>query len=210
MQSLPGRFNLLEIHGAAVIVDYGHNVSSLLAMIDAMGQFPHRRRTVVYTSAGDRRDFDIIRQGELLAGAFDRVILYEDQYVRGRNQGEIMALLREGITASGRAIEVDEINGVFPAIEMALENSGDGDLILLQCDTVDETLEFVKEYIERKCDGREIDLDEALHCDDLHLSNATLASAQLMHQNGSLSTGAATAAAAVAVGVAELAAMPVD
>jgi cyanophycin synthetase len=208
MQTLPGRFNLLEIKGATVIVDYGHNVSSLVAMIEAMAQFPHQRWTVVYTAAGDRRNCDMIRQGELLAGAFDKVILYEDQYVRGRNQGEIMSLLRQGIAACGRDVEVDEVNGVFPAIEMALDNAGDGDLILLQCDTVDETVDFVKKYMDRKRVGREIDLDEVLR-DELELVAATpLASEPCLHQNGSVSAGAASAA--VAVGVAELAAMPVD
>jgi cyanophycin synthetase len=209
MQTLPGRFNLLEIHGATVIVDYGHNVSSLVAMIEAMEQFPQRRRTVVYTAAGDRRNCDMIRQGELLAGAFDKVILYEDQYVRGRNQGEIMSLLRQGLSASGRAVEVDEVKGVFPAIEMALDNASEGDLILLQCDTVDETVDFVKQYIDRKHTGREIDIDEALRDDELELVNAMpLAGNQCLHENGTMSAGAVSAAAAV--GVAELAAMPVD
>jgi cyanophycin synthetase len=211
MQTLPGRFNLLEIHGATVIMDYGHNVSSLVAMIEAIKQLPQRRRTVVYTAAGDRRDCDMIRQGELLAGAFDKVILYEDQYVRGRHQGEIMSLLRQGISATGRSVEVDEIKGVFPAIEMVLDRAGEGDLILLQCDTIDETVDFVKQYMDRKRVGREIDLDEVLSDDEMELVHSTaLASDQCLHSNGSVSAGAASAATAVAAGVAELAAMPVD
>ena len=45
----------------------------------------------------------MIRQGELLGAAFDRIILYEDHYVRGRREGEIMGLLRTGLVgiASG-------------------------------------------------------------------------------------------------------------
>jgi cyanophycin synthetase len=211
MQTLPGRFNLLEIKGATVIMDYGHNVPSLVAMIEAIQQLPQRRRTVVYTAAGDRRNCDMIRQGELLAGAFDKVILYEDQYVRGRNQGEIMALLRQGISASGRAVEVDEIKGAFPAIELVLDNAAEGDLILLQCDTVDETVDFVKQYMDRHRVGREIDLDEVLCDNEMELVHSTaLAGDHRLHASGSISTGAATAAAAVAVGVAELATMPVD
>ena len=35
METVPGRFNLLEIDGATVILDYGHNVSSLAALIEA-------------------------------------------------------------------------------------------------------------------------------------------------------------------------------
>ncbi len=103
------------------------------------------------------------------------------------------------------------MKGVFPAIEIALDNAGEGDLILLQADTVDETVEFVKKYMDRKRVGREIDLDEVLRDDELELVSSTpLASDPCLHQNGSISAGAASAAAAVAVGVAELAAMPVD
>ena len=96
IDKVPGRFNVLEIEGTTVVVDYGHNVHSLMAVIEAIDNFPHSRRTCLYTTAGDRRDVDIIRQGELLGAAFDRVVLYEDHYRRGRANGEIMGLLRKG------------------------------------------------------------------------------------------------------------------
>jgi cyanophycin synthetase len=166
MQSLPGRFNLLEIHGATVVVDYGHNVSSLTAMIEAIDQFPHQRRIAVYTAAGDRRDCDMVRQGELLAGAFDKIYLYEDQYVRGRKEGEIIRLLRQGATASDPRCEIKEVKGVFPAIEMALDSARPGDLVLVQCDTVDESVAFVRDYMTRHAAGREIQLHEALESGD--------------------------------------------
>lgn len=164
MRTSPGRFNLLEIQGATVIVDYGHNVSSLKCMIDAIEQFPHERRIVVYTAAGDRRDCDMIRQGELLAQAFDHVFVYEDQYVRGRKEGEIMGLLRQGLSKPGRVREITEVKGVFPAIERALGMAGEGDLVLIQADTVDESVAFVKQYMATKAAGREIRLQEALAC----------------------------------------------
>src|SRR5262249_42886174 len=116
----PGRFNLLEVNGAAVVVDYGHNVSSLVAMLDALKNFPHRHRLAVYTAAGDRRDVDMIRQGELLGQAFDRVILYEDHYVRGREPGEIMRRFREGVSRGRRTRYVEEIFGAVKAIDAAL------------------------------------------------------------------------------------------
>ena len=108
---VPGRFNLLEVGGATVIVDYGHNVSALAALIDAIEQFPHERRTVVYSAAGDRRDCDMIRQGELLGDAFDRVILYEDHYLRGRAEGEIMDLFRQGLAAGERVADIAAVQG---------------------------------------------------------------------------------------------------
>ena len=84
-----------------MILDYGHNPSALAAILEAIEPFPHERRTVVYSAAGDRRDEDIVRQGELLGDAFDRVVLYEDQYVRGRSPAR-SCLFRQGL-ASGTA-----------------------------------------------------------------------------------------------------------
>ncbi len=121
MDKVPGRFNLLEIGGATVIVDYGHNPSALQAIVDAIQQFPHRHRTAVYTAAGDRRDVDMLRQGEMLGAAFDRVILYEDHYVRGREKGEIMGLLRQGMTEGPRVSEIEEIHGAVKAVEAAAQ-----------------------------------------------------------------------------------------
>ena len=41
----------------------------------------------------------MIELGEMLGDHFDRVILYEDHYVRGRAEGEIMRLMRQGVAA---------------------------------------------------------------------------------------------------------------
>jgi cyanophycin synthetase len=159
---VPGRFNLLEINGAAVVVDYGHNVSSLSAILQALSSFPHERRIAVYTAAGDRRDADMVRQGELLGEAFDRVILYEDHYVRGRQPGEIMRRFREGLTAASRATHIEEIFGAVKAIEAALATLQPGDLVLLQADTIDETVEYVRGYLAAHTTARQVSFNEAL------------------------------------------------
>jgi cyanophycin synthetase len=162
MKSMPGRFNLLDIHEATVIVDYGHNVSSLKSLIETIEQLPHQRRLAVYTAAGDRRDCDMIQQGELLGRTFDELYLYEDQYMRGRKEGEIIQLLRKGVAVAGRPCAVKEFKGVFPAIEKALDSLSPGSLLLLQCDTVDESVAFVQQYIQKRGTGREIALADAL------------------------------------------------
>jgi cyanophycin synthetase len=113
-----------------------------------MEPFPHQRRTCVYTTAGDRRDTDMIRQGEILGNAFDRVILYEDHYLRGRAAGEIIRLIRQGVESGKRTRQIDEIHGADAAVELALGSARPGDLMLIQADTVDETLQFIRRYIE--------------------------------------------------------------
>lgn len=172
MRTVPGRFNLMEIGGATVVLDYGHNPSALLAMTDAIGPLPHERRLAVYSAAGDRRDEDLVRQGQILAGAFDSVYLYEDHYLRGRADGEIMGLFRRGLSGGGRVRSVREFRGSLKAVEAALKALRAGDLLLLQADKVDETLDFVKAYLASGVPGREIDLNEAM---DVPSNGAVLA-----------------------------------
>ena len=95
----PGRFNLLDLEGAAIVVDYGHNVPSLEQICLSMKKLPHDRRIAVYSAAGDRRDEDLLAQGRLLGQTFERVVIYEDAYIRGRQPGEITRLLSAGIRA---------------------------------------------------------------------------------------------------------------
>ncbi len=148
MEKVPGRFNLLEIHGATVIVDYGHNAHALAALVEAVGQFPNAHRTCVYSTAGDRRDCDLRRQGELLGEAFDRVILFEDHYTRGRADGEIIRLLREGMAAGRRVKQIEEVRGAVTAVETALRSAQPGQLMLIQADTIDETVQCIRRYVE--------------------------------------------------------------
>lgn len=147
MEMAPGRFNLLDINGATVIIDYGHNASSLQSLVEVMAQFPHQHCTAVYSMAGDRRDCDLVRIGELLGAAFDRVILYEDHSVRGRPDGEIMRLMREGVAKGSRTTEIQEIRGAVAAVEAGLACAQPGEFVLIQADTIDETVQFLRRYL---------------------------------------------------------------
>lgn len=146
-QKTPARFNLFSYAGATVIVDYGHNADALIALIDAIGRFPHDRRLVVYTAAGDRRDADIIRQAEIIGNGFDRVIIYEDKCTRGRPDGEVITLMRQGLTAATRVSDIFETRGEFRAIEAGLSMLRSGDLILVQADQVEPALVFISDFI---------------------------------------------------------------
>ncbi len=171
LEKVPGRFNLLEIDGATVIVDYGHNASALSALIEAIEQFPHERRTVVYSAAGDRRDSDMVRQGELLGDAFDRVLLYEDHYLRGRAEGEIMTLFRQGLSDGERVADIQEFRGNIRAIESALRHVRSGELLVVQADKIDETMDFLHKFLAASGNGHEIDLLEAI---DVSTSDAAV------------------------------------
>jgi len=139
----PGRFNVFNYRGATVIADYGHNPDAILALVAAVESMPARRRSVVISGAGDRRDEDIRQQTEILGAAFDEVLLYQDQCQRGRADGEVVALLRQGLAGAPRTRHIDEINGEFVAIDTALARLSEGDLCLILIDQVDEALAHI-------------------------------------------------------------------
>ena len=148
-QTAPGRFNLFSHRGATVIADYGHNPDAILALVNAIGNMPAKRRIVVISGAGDRRDDDIRRQTEILGDAFDEVILYQDQCQRGRVDGEVLALLRQGLNHAKRTSSIQEIIGEFSAIDTALNKLEDGDLCLILIDQVDEALSHISGKVEK-------------------------------------------------------------
>ncbi|WP_420472577.1 cyanophycin synthetase [Noviherbaspirillum sp. ST9] len=144
-QSAPGRFNLFSYKGATLIADYGHNPDAIQALVNAIESMPAKRRSVVISGAGDRRDIDIRRQTEILGDAFDSVVLYEDACQRGREEGEVVALLRDGLKDAKRARAIKEIKGEFVAIDAALAELADGDLCLVLIDQVEEALAYIAE-----------------------------------------------------------------
>lgn len=143
----PGRFNLFNYRGATVIADYGHNPDAINALVRAVESMPAKRRSVVISGAGDRRDEDIREQTRILGNAFDDVVLYQDACQRGRADGEVIALLREGLQGAKRSSHVEEINGEFIAIDSALARLQPGDLCLILVDQVQEALAHIAKRV---------------------------------------------------------------
>ncbi len=143
----PARFNTIHFHGATIVIDYGHNTSALVALLEAFDKLPHERRLIVYTAAGDRRDIDIIRQAEVIGDGFDLMVLYEDQCTRGREDGEVIRLMREGLAKGRRMKDVIETRGEMLAIEMTLKQMQPGDLVLIQADQVEPAIQFVEAHL---------------------------------------------------------------
>jgi cyanophycin synthetase len=118
------------------------------ALVQAVEALPARRRLVVISGAGDRRDQDIREQTQILGAAFDEVILYQDACQRGRADGEVIALLREGLAGATRVREVLEIQGEFRAIDAALERLQPGDLCLVLVDQVEAALAHLQANVQ--------------------------------------------------------------
>lgn len=143
----PARFNMIHFRGATIVIDYGHNASALVALCEAFDKLPHARRLVVYTAAGDRRDADIIRQGEVIGDGFDAMVIYEDACSRGRADGEVIRLMRIGLSRGKRLKEIVETRGEMVAIERTLQQTRPGDLVLINVDQVEPAIKFVESYL---------------------------------------------------------------
>jgi cyanophycin synthetase len=146
-EAVPGRFNVMDFRGATVIVDYGHNPDAMRALVRAVEAMPlgeGSRRSVVISGAGDRRDQDLRAQTAILGATFDDVVLYEDACQRGRAEGEVISILRQGLQGATRTSRIDEIRGESAAIDLALDRLRPGDLCLVLADQVEPSLKHIQ------------------------------------------------------------------
>ncbi|MBS0263759.1 MAG: cyanophycin synthetase [Planctomycetes bacterium] len=146
MRDCPGRFNVLSVRGVTVVIDDSHNVPALAALCHALDNFPNERRSIVYSAGDGRRNVDIIRQGEQLGAAFDKVMLYEDFAASDRPAGELVSLFRQGLAGARRTTEIVAIPSHRQAIEAAFQTAVAGELLVIQPEDEDiqPTLDIVR------------------------------------------------------------------
>ena len=131
----PGRFNLLDIQGQRVLIDYCHNVAGLEAIADFVQRMASDRSVAVISIPGDRSDGDIAAFGELAATSFDRIIIREDDNTRGRQSGEIARLLKEAVLRGGLPEEnVSIVLNELDAARAAVEEAEKTDLVVIMAD----------------------------------------------------------------------------
>jgi len=152
----PGRLNLYDGHPFRVLLDYAHNPTGMEYLRDLVSHLrPPRGRVIgVMGVAGDRRDEDIRRMGELAAGTFDELIVREDELRRGRREGEGARLVREGaLAASFPEGHLTTILREPEAVEHALQMARPGDLVILLATEVEDSwrqiLDFDSSHLSR-------------------------------------------------------------
>ena len=131
----PGRFNMLELDGRRIVMDYCHNVAGLEGMVDFVQQMQPQRAIAMIAMPGDRSDSDIEQFGQLAGQHFDQIVIREDQNTRGRDRGDVArrlrdAALRGGMDASKLTIITDEIDASHATVDLAQRD----DLVILLVD----------------------------------------------------------------------------
>jgi cyanophycin synthetase len=128
----PGRFNIYNLKGVNVVLDYGHNIEGYKAVIKGAQKFNCKRMIGVIGVPGDRTDDSVEKIGQIAGSSFDYIYIKEDMDRRGRKPGEIASILKKGIMKTGfEPKRVETILDEKAALERAIDTAKRGDLIII-------------------------------------------------------------------------------
>jgi UDP-N-acetylmuramyl tripeptide synthase len=129
-----GRLSRFRLDGFEILLDYAHNPTGLTGLLAVARSLHPKRLLLLLGQAGNREDDALAALATAAwSGRPDRIVLKElEGYRRGRERGEVPALLGEELRRLGAAPEqlvtvLDEVE----AVEAALAWARPGDLLVL-------------------------------------------------------------------------------
>lgn len=141
----PGRFNVFDVNGVKVVIDYGHNIDGYKNVLNSLKKLKKNRLIGVIGVPGDRTDSSTLLIGEMCGNFFDRVYIKEDKDKRGRKNGEVADILKKGcqlgsISESDIIIELIEER----ALEMAIKSAEREDIIVVFYEEYQSLLDVIE------------------------------------------------------------------
>lgn len=144
-----GRFNMFDINGVKIVLDYGHNLDGYKAVLNSFSKIKRDKLIGVIGVPGDRQDEMIESIGYMCSKYMDSIIIKEDLDRRGREKGEVAEILQRGVTRGDNhkyKICLNEVDALMEAIKI----SKTGDYIVVFYEKLEPLIELVKEYINSK------------------------------------------------------------
>ncbi|MCG0275052.1 MAG: cyanophycin synthetase [Thermosediminibacteraceae bacterium] len=146
----PGRLNIIDAGHIRIILDYGHNPAAVEATIATAKAMNAARIVGVIASPGDRMDEAIVKLGQVAGKGFQRIVIKEDEDLRGRKPGEVASLLMQGALSAGlKKEQIDVILKESEAIAFAVENAQEGDLIVIFYENYETAMKAIREALKR-------------------------------------------------------------
>ncbi len=143
----PGRFNVFDLNGVKVVLDYGHNYDGYRVTIEGLKALLPSKLIGVIGVPGDRRDGDICSVGKLSGEAFDQIIIKEDKDLRDRRPLEVADILKTGALEGGAKPEnICIIPHEEDALEFALKWAKKGEIIVVFFEKMDPLLKVIHKY----------------------------------------------------------------
>ena len=152
-----GRFNMYNVDGVNIILDYGHNYEGYRGILESLLKIKSNRIIGVVGIPGDRNDETIIKIGELCGKYLDYTIIKEDKDLRGREEGEVAKLLNSGLLKSNNnksTIILDEKEALLKAIEISKE----GDIVIVFYETLEPLVRTIKKLQDKEDDDNKMSI----------------------------------------------------
>lgn len=144
----PGRQNILDIKDFKVILDYGHNSEAFYEVFRIAKKLEPSRVTSIISAAGDRKDLYIKELGEISAKYSDYIIIREQEDLRGREPGEIAAIIRTGV--EGGRYDMEKCITIYKeqdALKYAMKKAIKGEVIVLFTQCLNVVIPVINEYL---------------------------------------------------------------
>ena len=141
----PGRINIFRIGDVPLVLDYAHNPAALSAVGSFVRQHWGRESVAVLTLPGDRTDALVAESAQAVGRAFDRVVVYEDLDLRGREPGEMTKLISSALTDVRPGIRWEPAADLDEAVTIGTALAAPTDPVLL----VHEKMEPVLSVLDR-------------------------------------------------------------
>ncbi|GAA2497945.1 cyanophycin synthetase [Winogradskya humida] len=128
----PGRGTVLRLAGVTLFVDYAHNPAALAAVLRTLHRlYGPDRCTALVTLPGDRRDDLLAASAQVVADGVTRAVLYDDEDLRGREPGEVSALVEREMRARRPGLRSVRAAGYRAAVGEAMAMASPGDVVLV-------------------------------------------------------------------------------
>ncbi|MHB8125031.1 MAG: cyanophycin synthetase [Desulfitobacteriaceae bacterium] len=139
-----GRLNHYELGGVQIFIDYGHNAAGIQEIIQTLKKFKGRSLVGCVTVPGDRPDESIRDVARVAAKGFQRLIIREDEDLRGRKPGEIAGIIYNAAVETGMDPKcISVVLAEQQAFQFGLDTCMPGDVFVMFY----ENIESIEEEI---------------------------------------------------------------
>lgn len=139
-----GRFNCYNLNGINIIFDYGHNLEGYKSVLRSVKNINKGKIIGVIGIPGDRSDDMAIEIGRVSEYFLDDIIIKEDSYKRGRDEGEMARLILSGVKINGSHKAANIVLDEVEAFKFALKKAEVNDTIIVFYERLDPLMDIIK------------------------------------------------------------------
>ena len=144
-----GRFNIYYYNGVKIILDYGHNIEGYKNALSAVKEITTGKVIGVIGVPGDRSNKSIKQIGKISSRFINKIIIKEDAEKRGRKEGEIANLIKNGIYSFNEEANVKMVLNEVDALKEAIKEANIGDSIIVFYEKIEPLIELISKLEDR-------------------------------------------------------------